>query len=210
MSDILHISASPNGIHSYSRRIGDALALRLAAASAGRVAERDLSEMRSASINQAFVEASLSPADPRGPEQMAALALSEQLIGELERCTCLILSTPMHNFTVPASLKTWLDLVLRPGRTFRGGPDGKTGLLADRPVCLIVSSGGPLPSQPDWQADFLTPYLRYALACMGLRDVSVLYQENLRRGDEAWRRAQQEAAQWLDRQTARLTQARVC
>jgi len=50
-----------------------------------------------------------------------ALVRSEILIGELETSD-LVISTPMHNFTVPALLRAWIDQVVRFGRTFRSTP----------------------------------------------------------------------------------------
>ena len=58
---------------------------------------------------------------------------SEQLIEELDAADILVISTPMHNFTVPAVLKAWIDQVGRFGRTFQSTPTGKVGLLRDRP-----------------------------------------------------------------------------
>lgn len=55
-----------------------------------------------------------------------------------------LISTPMHNFTLSARLKTWVDYVVRPNRPIHSTPDGKIGLLKNRPVPIIVSSGGAL------------------------------------------------------------------
>lgn len=207
MPSILHVNASPNGAGSHSLQAGKLLAARLAQTSSPTLIERDISLLPPHAINREFVEASLMREDARHHAQRQALVLSEQLIAELEACDCLILSTPMHNFTVPAALKVWLDLVMRPDRTFRGGPDGKNGLLNNRPVFVIVASGGPMQSKPDWQPDFLTPYLRCALATIGLSDVSILQLESLKRGDKALLAAAQATEQWVERQSRRYAAA---
>jgi FMN-dependent NADH-azoreductase len=56
------------------------------------------------------------------PEMQQALALSAELIGELQAAEVLLISTPMYNFTIPAVLKPWIDYVIRPGFTV-GLPD---------------------------------------------------------------------------------------
>ena len=71
-----------------------------------------------------------------------ALQESERLIEELDAAEILVISTPMHNFTVPAALKAWIDQVVRFGRTFHSTPTGKIGLLRDRPVYIVIASGG--------------------------------------------------------------------
>ena len=61
-----------------------------------------------------------------------SLADSEILIRELESADCLVIGTPMHNYTVPSALKAWIDHVVRANRTFTHIPTGKLGVLADR------------------------------------------------------------------------------
>lgn len=56
-----------------------------------------------------------------------ALAESERLITQLERCEALVITTPIHSFTLPAALKLWVDNVVRARRTFTAGSSGKVG-----------------------------------------------------------------------------------
>ena len=111
--------------------------------------------------------------------------LNERLIGELERSDALLIATPMHNFTLPAALKLWIDYVLRIHRTFAATPEGKVGLMRDRPAFVIVGSGGFHCGEHARQRDFLTPYLRYALGSIGLQSLHFLLLQGLVRGDEA-------------------------
>jgi FMN-dependent NADH-azoreductase len=106
---------------------------------------------------------------------------SEALITELEGADHLIIATPMHNFTIPASLKLWIDYVVRTGRSFTYQDGRKVGLLRDRPALVVVSSGGMVAGDEATQADFLTPYLVYVLATIGIHDVRFLYMQGLAR-----------------------------
>jgi FMN-dependent NADH-azoreductase len=100
-----------------------------------------------------------------------SMSQSEELIQEIERSDCVVIATPMHNFTVPSTLKAWIDHVVRVRRTFRATPDGYVGLLRDRPVFVAVSSGGRFLGPRARQPDFLTPYLRASLGTIGVRDL---------------------------------------
>jgi FMN-dependent NADH-azoreductase len=120
----------------------------------------------------------------RAPNDEPALGLSEQLIDELERSDCLVIATPMHNFTVPATLKSWIDYVLRIGRSFANTEAGKVGLLADRPTFVVVSSGGVYRGEQARQPDFLTPYLRHVLSTIGIHDLEFVHLQGLVRGQE--------------------------
>lgn len=197
---LLHVSASPRGSASISRRFGASLVENLQRVEQIRVVGRDLVEFALPYPDRAFVEASLTPEPERDASAAAALVLSETLIGELEIADFIVFDTPMHNYTVPAALKSWIDYVVRPGRTFRSTSDGKVGLLRDRPVYLVAACGGPVSDSVAAQTDFLTAYLRYVLATMGLRNFHPLLLDSVRRGEAAIQRADQTAREWMSRQ----------
>ncbi|MFC2967344.1 FMN-dependent NADH-azoreductase [Acidimangrovimonas pyrenivorans] len=193
---LLHVSASPHGADAHSRLTGDQLAARLCATGGLTHLRRDLAAEPPALPDRAFAEASLTAEPARSPAQRRVLEASERLIAELETASAVVIDTPMHNFTVPASLKAWIDLVVRPGRSFRTTATGKQGLLADRPVFLIASCGGRV-SGPHGQADFLTPYLRHVLATIGLHDLSELALEGMLRGPDSVAAQQRAAETWI-------------
>ncbi|WP_244149820.1 NAD(P)H-dependent oxidoreductase [Xenorhabdus thuongxuanensis] len=85
------------------------------------------------------MNASLTAASQRDKAHHLALALSEVLINELDAADVVLLSLPLHNFAVPSVLKSWIDHVVRPDRTFRSTGIGKVGLLRDRPVCVLLA-----------------------------------------------------------------------
>jgi FMN-dependent NADH-azoreductase len=122
---------------------------------------------------------------------------SERLIVELEQHDMLFIVTPMHNFTVPAALKLWIDHVIRINRSFNATPQGKVGLMQDRPTFVLVSSGSFHAGERAKQTDFLTPYLRYALASIGINDVQFFALQGLVLGQEAVAQAVHEAHQKL-------------
>jgi FMN-dependent NADH-azoreductase len=179
MPNILYLTCSPRGANSFSRRIGDELVARLG----GAVLARDLAADPPPLVDAAFSAAILAPASEAVPP---ALAVSEALIRELEAADVLVIATPMNNFGVPAALKSWIDQIVRINRTFRSLPEGKVGLLRDRPAYLVVASGGwftgPSPIGTPAQPDFLTGYERVVLETIGIRSLSVIALEGVTRG----------------------------
>lgn len=185
MTTLLHLNVSPRGDASTSRRAGRLVRQRLAVERGGlTVIERDLATEPLPPIDAAFTHASLAVASSCDDADSAALALSESLIAKLEAADIVLITTPMHNFTVPASLKTWIDLVVRPERTFARTPQGKQGMLRDRPVLAVVSCGGRFGDGPGGQQDFFTPYLKYVLGTIGLSRVEVVRMESMTRGPD--------------------------
>lgn len=210
MPVLLHLSASPSGAASHSRKTGQALVCGLQEGGGLHVIERDLARFPPPYPDQAFVGASLKAQADRNAADLAALSLSETLITEVETADLVVIDTPMHNFTVPSVLKTWVDYVLRPGRTFRSTATGKVGLLRDRPSFIIIACGGPFSDPTVGQMDFLSPYLCYVLAAAGIHDVSTLRMENLRRGTAAVEEAEKQAANWIMEQVARWRSLQNC
>jgi FMN-dependent NADH-azoreductase len=180
MRTLLYLTCSPRGPDSACRELGDEIVARLAPA---HVVHRDLATHSPPFPDAAFSAAILGPPDRAHP----ALATSETLIQELEAADTVVIATPMHNFTVPAALKAWIDQIVRIHRTFASTPEGKRGLLVDRPVYVAVASGGwhtrPSPVGTPPQPDFLTPYLRTVLATIGIESVRFLYLEGVTRGE---------------------------
>jgi len=166
----------------HSRRLTDELMATLLSANAeATVVQRDLHADPPPAIDAAFAAAMLVHQTAASALGVAALAVSERLIAELEASDVIVLGTPMNNFTVPAVLKLWIDQVVRIGRTFRSTPDGKFGLLRDRPTFIVVSSGGYFQGERARQPDFLTPYLTAIFNTIGIHDISVIALEGLSR-----------------------------
>jgi FMN-dependent NADH-azoreductase len=150
-----------------------------------------------------FVDADFCAAimDPTGTH--AAFAASEALIEELDQADAVVIATPMHNYTAPAVLKAWVDQVVRVHRTFASTPAGKVGRLRDRPVYVVIASGGwfsgPSPRGTPAQPDFLTGYLRAVLNTIGVKDIHFLTLEGISRGPDAREQAFTLARAALDR-----------
>jgi FMN-dependent NADH-azoreductase len=172
MPTLLHLDASPLET-SISRELTREFAATWKTAHPdGAVIYRDLAAKPPAPIDQAWVQATFTPADLRTPEHDALLAPSEALIQQLESADEIVIGVPMHNFSVPASLKLWIDQVVRSGRTFTYGANGPMGLLTGKKATLLVASGGVYsPESPAAALNFAEPYLKAVLGFIGITDV---------------------------------------
>lgn len=174
--NILHLDSSARREGSVGRQLSQ----RLAAGLRGRVADanithRDL-DASLPLLDEALLTAMNKDPAERTSEEQAQAAVADGLISELEQADVVVLGVPIYNFGVPAALKAWIDLIARARRTFRYTDQGPLGLLADRPVYLVVTSGG---TAIDSDADFATPYLRQVLGFVGLHDVRVVGADRL-------------------------------
>ncbi|GAA2229133.1 FMN-dependent NADH-azoreductase [Streptomyces nogalater] len=99
------------------------------------------------------------------PEQAAAFAERVKLIEELEQADAVLIGAPMYNYTIPSTLKAWLDNVILMGRTA-----GETQSAKGTPVTVVASRGGSYaPGTPREGFEYVQNYLNAALgAGLGL------------------------------------------
>jgi len=168
---ILRLDASANPGDSSSRKLGDYLVSQLEQGNpATKTRERDLNTNLSF-IDSSWIAANFTPSDEREAGQSARLAFSDELIAELEWAEHIVLTTPMYNFGVPATLKAWIDLICRAGVTFRYGDNGAEGLLKGKRVDIVITTGGAPLDSP---LDFVSGYLRQVFNFVGIEDINII------------------------------------
>lgn len=138
-----------------------------------QVIERDVAQGLPL-VDELWVNANFTPAEQRSASQQQTLGLSDELIAELKQADIIVIGAPMYNFSVPASLKVWIDLVARAGVTFRYTEQGPVGLLKGKQAYVVVTTGG---SQIGSAVDFATGYLQHVLGFIGIHDVALIEAE---------------------------------
>lgn len=134
------------------------------------IVERDLADGLPF-INAAWVEANFTADGDRTDRHRQTLAESDALVAELEAADVLVIGAPIYNFSIPAVLKAWIDMVTRARLTFRYTESGPEGLLKGKKAFVVVPSGGVPVGSP---VDFSTPYLKQALGFVGITDVEFI------------------------------------
>lgn len=151
-----------------------------------QIIERSLAAESIPHLTLDALSALTTAADGRSPEQSASVAFADRLIEELEAADIVVLAAPMYNFSIPSTLKAWIDHVARAGRTFRYTAAGPEGLLKGKKVFIITGRGGFYTGDsPAKLLDFQEPYLRGVLGFLGLTDVSFIHVEGLKVSPEA-------------------------
>jgi FMN-dependent NADH-azoreductase len=172
MATLLHLNTSPLA-SSVSRELTREFVSNWKASHpTGQVIDRDLAANPPKPLDQATIYATFTPEEARQPEQKDLIAYSDEAIAELEKADEYVIGVAMHNFSIPAVLKLWIDQVVRRGRTFSYGAEGPKGLLSGKKATVLVATGGVYDAGTPYAAlNFIDPYLRTILGFIGITDV---------------------------------------
>ncbi len=122
-------------------------------------------------IDEQWIAANFTDPSERQAAQKESLELSDNLVKELQRADNIIIASPIYNFSIPAVLKAWIDLIARARLTFQYTENGPQGLLTGKKAYLVMASGGvPIGSE----ADLATQYLIQVLGFVGITDIQVI------------------------------------
>jgi FMN-dependent NADH-azoreductase len=184
MNNILIVSSSANGAASVSSQLAEAHAEQLAAAYPSvKIVRRDVGADPVPHLTSATVAAIKS--EPVSEAELEARILSDRLVAELVDADLVVIASPMYNFGMSSTLKSWFDHVLRAGVTFRYTAAGPEGLLKDKRAVVIESRAGLYSEGAGAALDGQEPHLRTLLGFMGITDVTIVRAEKLAFGPEA-------------------------
>lgn len=185
MNNILVVNGSPRGERSHSRRlVNNFLQQWMAAHPDDVVKHREIGRGSIPHIDESWIAAAFTSPDQRTADMNAKLALSDELVDELLEADVIIMGVPMYNWSVPSSVKAYIDQLMRIGRTWAfesGVPDGVyKGLLSGKRMFLISARGdfGYEEGGHNAMMNFQTPYLRLVFGIMGIKDITPIYLEN--------------------------------
>lgn len=184
MKTALIVTSSANGDASVSNGLAATLADRLRASDPGlRIVLRDVGANPVPHLTADTVAA--IKGTPASEAEVAARALSDALIAELREADIVVIASPMYNFGMSSTLKSWFDHVLRAGETFRYTADGPEGLLTGKKAVVIESRAGFYSEGPGAAMDGQEAHIRTLLGFMGIADATFVRAERLAFGPDA-------------------------
>ena len=189
---ILTLYSSGRTTQSASRELADRLSRGLAG-DADAIVTRDLVANPLPFVDEAFVDAAFTPPSTRTEAQIEALRVSTEVMDELMAVDHVVIATPMYNYSIPAALKAWIDLVARANETFRyvfdDGDPYVEGLVKNKTVWVVMPTGGTALGS---EIDYATGYLKFVLGFMGMKDVRFIDAAGWREFDDACKDALRE------------------
>jgi FMN-dependent NADH-azoreductase len=105
-------------------------------------------------------------ASPVPHKDGTAQDVSAALIAEIDAADVILIGAPMYNYSIPSTLKAWIDQVATAEHFAR--EDG-TFVWGGKRVVVVTARGGSYkPGTPREGFDFQEPYLRAVLSMVGL------------------------------------------
>jgi FMN-dependent NADH-azoreductase len=196
MTTLLHLDASartgrsdlqPHGSH--TRRLSHRFVQQwLQQRPQDQVRVRDIGLNPPSPVSGAWIHAAFTAPSSRQDWMHKVLAESDALVDEILAADILVLGVPMYNFNVPAQFKSWIDNIVRVGRTFgfdrnrQGEPYWPMLKDASKRAVVLSSRGdyGYGAGQKSAAMNHVEPSTRSALAYIGiseLHSIAVEYDE---------------------------------
>ena len=215
MTNLLKIDASARQARSLTRMMSDLFLENWGKTGADlNVVRRDVGLRPPAAISESWIAAAFTPPEQRLPEQMLLLKASDRFIEEVAQADIILIATPMYNYGMPASLKAWIDQVVRIGKTFTfdlaRGDQPLEPVFTGKTLVTLTASGefGFGPGGMNCGAGHLVPHLRTVSKYLGtdeMHHVGIEYQEF---GDHRFDASKARAVQQVERLAAELAGAR--
>lgn len=179
---ILRVDSSTNGAESVTREVTDLIVEKLKTQYPdAEIVTRDLGTEPLAHLNPVTTGAIRLGEDQWTDDMRAAAPAERAILEEFLSSDIVVVGAPMYNFTIPSSLKAWIDRLGVPRVTFRYSASGPEGLAGGRKVIVASGRGGTYgdDSPIDYQESLLTAFFGF----IGITDVTVIRAEGVGRPD---------------------------
>ncbi|MGG8496088.1 FMN-dependent NADH-azoreductase [Tenacibaculum sp. TC6] len=178
--NILRIDSSVRIENSKSRELTDYFIKTLLNQQHFHIKIRDVGMNPPMFPSDAFIKANYTLPENRTKEMNAVLSESDMLIDELLWADKIIIASPMYNFTISATLKTYIDAIVRIGRTFYINEKGEMQGLLNHKKLLVITSRGAMFYGKDGNLkllDFQNSYLKAVFSFIGIADITFINTE---------------------------------
>lgn len=180
MTKVLILKSSVLGSYSQSSALVDYLNQQWSSKGA-QITVRDLGS-EPVPMLDGEIASGLRGGDDLSERQLAALALSNELVAEIKAHDTIVIAAPMYNFSIPTTLKSWIDFIARAGVTFTYTDTGPVGLIEGKRAIIVTTRGG---AHKGGTTDHVVPYLITVLGFIGITDIETVYAESLNMGPDA-------------------------
>ncbi len=159
---ILHIISSPRSGRSVSRKLGESAS----ALFGGEITTVDVHAEKIPYLSESVIGLNYGYGDyaSLSAEDKKTVDAQRKYVDQIKSADVIVISAPMWNFSVPAALKAWIDLIVKVNETFSLDAQGYHGLVKNvKKAVIITSAGGKYEGTAFEAYDHLNGYLQGVL-----------------------------------------------
>jgi FMN-dependent NADH-azoreductase len=194
---LLHVIATPRGLASNTARVSSCLLEALREEDEDlHVTTLDLFRADLPSVAGKNIESKyrLMTGQSINDDAQDSWKQIEQTIEQFMAADVYLFTVPMWNLGIPYALKYYIDAIVQPGYLFRYTPEGLVeGLVKDKTMLLVISSGSDYTTEPYASSNFVESYLRAIFGFVGLTDIHVFHANGMDMGAEVRKAGQRSA-----------------
>jgi len=190
MDTLLHIDASPRAQRSISRQLATEFIIQYKQRHDVSIKYRDLGHNPVPLVTESWIEGAYTPSTQHSEDAKNAMSVSNMLVDELLFASTYVISTPMFNLSIPATLKAYIDQIVRVNRTFEIKNGAYSPLIHNKKMLIITSRGNEYGKHdPLGDFDFLEPYLKTIFGFIGITDITFVDCEGIGLGADTRKKA---------------------
>ena len=173
---LLQVDASPRAGSATRELTATYAEAWLVANPGGTVVRHDLAVLNPPHLNATEMGAWFDDPTAHTDLHHLVLARSNDLIDDVLAATEIVFGVPMWNFSIPSSLKAWIDHVVRAGRTFQYTESGVAGAVPAHRAVVLSSSGSDYAEGSELEgANMVGSYLSLILGFIGIEQVDIVH-----------------------------------
>ena len=177
MNVLLINSSSDLSDNSTSRKLTYQIIQKLKDTHTGvAISERDVARDIIPHLDHNTIGAFYSPEEQYSDDMKRADIRSREIIDEFKNANIVIIGAPMYNFSIPSTLRSYFDNLLRVGHTFEFTESGPKGLVDEKKVIVVITRGSEFKGN---QGNHQEPYLSTLFSFIGVNDISYVVAEGL-------------------------------
>lgn len=181
MKKVLVINSSARSLNSQSRKLTEVFTTEWENRYSNPVINfRELGNADVPHVNENWIAAAFKPEAARSEEEIEALKISDTYIAELKQADVIVIGAPMYNWSVPSSLKAYIDQILRINETWKLNPANRQnpyiGLLENKTLLLLLSRGnsGYEIGEYNEHMNFQSTYLKTVFNIIGISNIQIV------------------------------------
>lgn len=101
-------------------------------------------------------------------EEVKVLEKNDFMLQQVLDADFIVLAYPMFNFSLPATVKAWVDGIIQAGKTFKLTETGYVGLCENKKALVLMTTGSDFGVEPAKSMNFATPLISLQLGFVGI------------------------------------------